>query len=114
MVPELGLFALVVALCFFVALSVVPLIGAANGNEALMNYARPLSWGMFLFLSLSFATLFYAFLTDDFSVVYVANQSNTLLPTAFKFSAVWGGHEGSLLLWIWILGGWTFAVSIFI
>ncbi len=112
MIPELGHFALILALCFFAALAIVPLIGAAGNNETLMSYARPLTWGMFFFLSVSFGCLFYAFLTDDFSVVYVANHSNTHLPTAFKASAVWGGHEGSLLLWIWILGAWTFAVSI--
>ncbi|MCW9053090.1 MAG: heme lyase CcmF/NrfE family subunit [Motiliproteus sp.] len=112
MVPELGHFALVLSLCFFAALAVIPLIGTATGNEVLMNYSRPLTWGMFFFLSLSFAALFYAFLTDDFSVSYVANHSNTALPTPYKASAVWGGHEGSLLLWIWILGAWTFAVSL--
>ncbi len=112
MVPELGHFALVLALCFFMALAVVPLIGTAVRNESLMSYSRPLTWGMFFFLSLSFGCLFYAFLTDDFSVKYVASHSNTALPTQYKASAVWGGHEGSLLLWIWILGAWTFAVSV--
>ncbi len=113
MVPELGHLSLVVALCFMVALAIVPLWGTVTRNAMLMDYARPLTWAMFFFLSLSFAALFYAFLTDDFSVIYVANNSNTLLPTPYKASAVWGGHEGSLLLWIWTLGAWTFAVSIF-
>ncbi|OMH32171.1 heme lyase CcmF/NrfE family subunit [Motiliproteus sp. MSK22-1] len=112
MIPELGHLALILAFCFFLVLAIVPLIGASTANDSLMSYARPLTWGMFLFLSCSFGALFYAFLTDDFSVKYVANHSNTHLPTAFKASAVWGGHEGSLLLWLWILGAWTFAVSI--
>ncbi len=113
MIPELGHFSLILALCFFAVLAVVPLVGVRSNNALLMNYARPLSWAMFSFLSISMACLFYAFLTDDFSVAYVANHSNSLLPTPYKASAVWGGHEGSLLLWIWILGAWTFAVSIF-
>ncbi|MEH6627207.1 MAG: heme lyase CcmF/NrfE family subunit [Motiliproteus sp.] len=112
MIPELGHFALILAFCFFAILAVVPLVGTATNNEVLMNYSRPLSWGMFFFLSLSFGALFYAFLVDDFSVTYVANHSNTMLPTPYKASAVWGGHEGSLLLWVWILGAWTFAVSV--
>lgn len=113
MIPELGHFSLILALCFFAVLSVVPLVGASTGNQVLMSYSRPLTWAMFGFLCISMGCLFYAFLSDDFSVKYVANHSNTLLPTPYKASAVWGGHEGSLLLWIWILGAWTFAVSIF-
>jgi cytochrome c-type biogenesis protein CcmF len=78
-----------------------------------MSLAQPAAWGQFAFLAFSFACLTYAFMVDDFSVAYVASNSNTALPWYYKFSAVWGAHEGSLLLWALILGGWTFAVAIF-
>jgi cytochrome c-type biogenesis protein CcmF len=113
MIPEFGTFTLIIALCLSLALAVIPLVGATAGNAQMMSYARPLASGVFVFLTLSFACLFYAFWADDFSVVYVANHSNTALPMAFKLSAVWGGHEGSLLLWLWTLSCWTFAVSVY-
>ena len=113
MIPELGHLALILALAMALLLASVPLIGAARGNELWMAYARPLAWAQFMFLVFSFICLVHAFLTDDFSVQYVANNSNTELPPEFKFSAVWGAHEGSLLLWVLILAGWTFAVSLF-
>lgn len=78
-----------------------------------MSLAQPAAWGQFAFLLFSFICLTYAFMVDDFSVAYVANNSNTALPWYYKFSAVWGAHEGSLLLWALILAGWTFAVAIF-
>ena len=113
MIPEFGTFSLIVALCLSLALAVIPLMGASTGNVVMMNYARPLASGVFVFLTISFACLFHAFWTDDFSVAYVANHSNSALPLEFKLSAVWGGHEGSLLLWLWILSCWTFAVNVF-
>ena len=111
MIPELGEYSLILALCMSVLLAVVPMVGASTSNLLWMGYARPLARGQFLFLLISMGCLVYAFLTDDFSVAYVAGNSNTALPTYFKFSAVWGGHEGSLLLWVFILGGWTWAVA---
>src|SRR5690625_2596464 len=78
-----------------------------------MAASRPFAGAMLLFIALSFACLAYAFLTDDFSVAYVANNSKTLLPSYFKFSAIWGGHEGSLLLWVLILSLWTYTVALF-
>lgn len=78
-----------------------------------MSLAQPAAWGQFAFLLFSFICLTYAFMVDDFSVAYVANNSNSALPWYYKFSAVWGAHEGSLLLWALILAGWTFAVAIF-
>ncbi|HEY5718662.1 MAG TPA: cytochrome c biogenesis protein CcsA, partial [Motiliproteus sp.] len=111
MIPEFGTLTLTIALALSVMLAVVPLLGASTGNLTLMNYARPLANGVFVFLTFSFACLFYAFSTDDFSVAYVANHSNSALPYYFKLSAVWGGHEGSLLLWLWTLAAWTFAVA---
>ncbi len=111
MIPELGEYALILALCMSVLLAVVPMVGATTNNLLWMGYARPLARGQFLFLCISMVCLVYAFLTDDFSVAYVAGNSNSQLPGYYKFSAVWGGHEGSLLLWVLILGGWTWAVA---
>ncbi|MFT6915502.1 MAG: cytochrome c-type biogenesis protein CcmF [Motiliproteus sp.] len=113
MIPEIGTFTLILSLALSILLAVVPMVGASTGNVQLMSYARPLANGVFVLLTLSFLCLFYSFWADDFSVVYVAGHSNTALPMAYKLSAVWGGHEGSLLLWLWILSGWTFAVSLF-
>ena len=113
MIPELGHLAMILALCFAIVQAIVPLIGAWRGDRLWMSLAQPAAWGQFAFLVFSFGCLTYSFMTDDFSVGYVANNSNSALPWYFKFSAVWGAHEGSLLLWALILGGWTFAVSIF-
>ncbi|XKH00472.1 heme lyase CcmF/NrfE family subunit [Marinobacter nauticus] len=113
MYPELGQLALILALLLAALLSVVPLVGALTGRDSLQAFARPLASGMFVFTGLAFAILTHAFLVDDFSVAYVANNSNSMLPWYYKFSAVWGGHEGSLLLWILMLTGWTLAVAVF-
>lgn len=111
MFPELGHFALILTLGLTVFLATVPLLGALRNNLGLMAFARPLAAGQFVFSALAFACLTYAFMVDDFSVAYVASNSNSLLPWYYKFSAVWGGHEGSLLLWILMLSGWTVAVA---
>lgn len=113
MLPELGHFALILALVFACLQSVIPLMGTATGRTQWMVMSRPLSWGQFLFLLISFVALAASFVNDDFSVAYVANNSNSLLPVQYKISAVWGSHEGSLLLWILLLSVWTVAVSIF-
>ncbi|WEJ70646.1 heme lyase CcmF/NrfE family subunit [Pseudomonas sp. PSE14] len=113
MVPELGHLSLILALCMALVMSFFPLVGAWRGDRQWMSLARPAAWGQFAFLAFSFGCLAWAFLHDDFSVAYVASNSNSALPWFYKFSAVWGAHEGSLLLWALILGGWTFAVSIF-
>jgi cytochrome c-type biogenesis protein CcmF len=112
MIPEFGQYALILALAISVLLSVVPMAGTFTRNVLWMQYAKPLAIALFTFLLISMGCLVYAFLTDDFSVAYVANNSNTLLPSYYKFSAVWGGHEGSLLLWVLILAGWTCAVAL--
>ncbi|MFK3906481.1 heme lyase CcmF/NrfE family subunit [Pseudomonas monteilii] len=112
LVPELGQLAMILALCFAGVQASLPLIGAWRGDRLWMALARPAAWGQFGFLVAAFACLTQAFLTDNFSVTYVANNSNSALPWYYKFSAVWGAHEGSLLLWALILGGWTFAVSV--
>jgi len=113
MIPELGHLAMILALCLAVVQGTLPLIGAWRGDRVWMGLAQPAAWGQFSFLAFSFLCLTYAFMTDDFSVAYVAQNSNSALPWYYKFSAVWGAHEGSLLLWAFILAGWTFAVAIF-
>ncbi|MCQ4320931.1 heme lyase CcmF/NrfE family subunit [Stutzerimonas stutzeri] len=113
MIPELGHLAMILALCLALVQGTLPLIGAWRGDSQWMGLAQPAAWGQFSFLAFSFACLTYAFMVDDFSVAYVAQNSNSALPWYYKFSAVWGAHEGSLLLWAFILSGWTFAVAIF-
>ncbi|GAB3395077.1 heme lyase CcmF/NrfE family subunit [Azotobacter armeniacus] len=113
MIPELGHLGMILALCLALVQGTLPLIGAWRGDRLWMGLAVPAAWGQFAFLLFAFACLTQAFLVDDFSVAYVASNSNSALPWYYKFSAVWGAHEGSLLLWALILSGWTFAVSIF-
>ncbi len=113
MVPEIGQFSLILALCLSIGLTLMPLLGAHYGNNLLMHSGRSLAVGTFVFVSIAFFCLTYAFAHDDFSVKYVASNSNSLLPYYYKICAVWGGHEGSLLLWILMLSGWTLAVAVF-
>ena len=112
MIPEAGQIALIIALCLGALQGTVPLIGAWRGERWAMNIAPSLAAGFFVFLSIAFACLVIVFLQDDFSVKVVAANSNSLLPPIYKFSAVWGNHEGSLLLWVWILGAWSLAVAV--
>ena len=112
MIPEAGQVALIIALCLGALQGTVPLIGAWRGERWAMNIAPSLAAGFFVFLSIAFACLVIVFLQDDFSVKVVAGNSNSLLPPIYKFSAVWGNHEGSLLLWVWILGAWSLAVAV--
>ncbi|MDG0997885.1 MAG: heme lyase CcmF/NrfE family subunit [Gammaproteobacteria bacterium] len=113
MLPEIGHFSLILALNLCVLLSVFPFIGSVKGDVVLMSLARPLTVGIFVFVALAYVSLTAAFATDDFSVLYVAEHSNTLLPERYKLTAVWGGHEGSFLLWIFMLSGWMLAVAHF-
>lgn len=112
MIPEYGHFALILALMLSLLLALVPMVGAFTGRTLWMSSCRPLAVGIFVFMLFAFAVLTWAFLRDDFSVRYVSMNSNSLLPWYYKFSAVWGGHEGSLLLWGLVLAGWMLAVSI--
>ncbi len=112
MIPELGHFSLILALCLAITLGVVPLMGAVRNDSRLMSLARPLAQGQFLFIAFAFACLVYSFIVSDFSVQNVAANSNTQLPVHYRITASWGSHEGSLLLWVLMLGGWTFAVSL--
>ncbi|MHB8403840.1 MAG: heme lyase CcmF/NrfE family subunit [Gammaproteobacteria bacterium] len=113
MIPELGHLALIIALCLAVAQSFFGLGGAQRANLIWMNAVRPAAIGQSFFVMLAFGSLAYAFLTNDFSVAYVAANSNIALPWAYKFTAVWGAHEGSLLLWVFVLAIWTVAVARF-
>ena len=111
MIPELGVFALVLALLVAGAQALLPLAGAHWGVASWMRVARPAAVLQCLFVWLAFACLAQAFISNDFSVAYVAANSNSALPLAYRISALWGAHEGSLLLWVLILACWSCAVS---
>ena len=113
MIAEVGHFALIISLCLSLVLAAVPAWGAWQRNITAMALAPGLAVGMLVFVGISFACLVTVFLQDDFSVKVVASNSNSLLPAMYKFSAVWGNHEGSLLLWALILCLWTAAVAVF-
>jgi cytochrome c-type biogenesis protein CcmF len=113
MIAEIGHFALILSLAMAVLLSILPLWGASNNNTMLMNTARPLSWSMFIMLFFSFIILCWGFYTNDFTLQYVASNSNSQLPWYYRLTAVWGAHEGSLLLWVLIQAAWTVAVATF-
>ncbi len=111
MIPELGHFALILAALVALILGTLPLIGAHQNRMAWVAVARPAASAMALLVTFSFACLTQAFVTNDFSVVYVAQHSNSLLPLQYRVAAVWGGHEGSLLLWMLMLTWWAFGVA---
>ncbi|XOV79234.1 MAG: heme lyase CcmF/NrfE family subunit [Aestuariibacter sp.] len=113
MIAEIGHLALAIALFMAMLLGVYPLWGAAKNNALMLASAKPLAIGMFVFTAISYACLTYGFVTDDFTISYVANHSNSLLPIYYKYTAVWGGHEGSFLLWVLIYSVWTVAVALF-
>ena len=112
MITELGHFSLILALGLSLGLTMLPAWGVQTGNITLMQCGDSIAKGLFFFLLLAFLSLCYAFLVDDFSVNYVASNSNSALPPQYKISAVWGAHEGSFLLWTLVLGGWTLAVTL--
>ncbi|HEU0186932.1 MAG TPA: cytochrome c biogenesis protein CcsA, partial [Gallionellaceae bacterium] len=113
MIPEIGNFSLIIALLIALVQGILPIWGAARGNSVLMNSARTLAAGQMVFVGVAFACLMQAFLGNDFSVLYVAEHSNSQLPAAYRIAAIWGGHEGSLLLWTFILTIWAVAVARF-
>jgi cytochrome c-type biogenesis protein CcmF len=113
MIPELGHFALIVALLAALALGTLPLVGAARNDFALMAMARPAARMLFVLVAFAFGCLAWSFLTSDFSVDNVAQHSNSRLPSYYRFAATWGSHEGSLLLWLLMLTGWAGAVTLF-
>jgi cytochrome c-type biogenesis protein CcmF len=113
MMPELGSFLLCLGLALALLLSVYPLWGAWRQDARLMGMARPLAVGLFACVAGAFMLLVWAFIVNDFTVSYVVNNSNSLLPVYYRIAATWGAHEGSLLLWVLLLSGWTLAVAIF-
>lgn len=113
MIAELGNYALALALAISVLLAILPIWGAEKQNSTLIALARPMTWAMFLVLTISFGSLFYLFAVNDFTVQYVVNNSNSRLPLQYRLSAVWGAHEGSLLLWVWLLSLWSVGVAAF-
>ncbi len=113
MIPELGHFALILALLLSVSQAIFSLGGAARGNAAWMAAGRSAVAGQFVFIALAFGSLAWAFVHQDFSVLYVASNSHSELPVFYRIAAVWGAHEGSLLLWALCLAGWTLAVAAF-
>ena len=113
MIPELGHFALILALLLALVQGVLPLIGAARNQSHFMAVARPAAQGQFVFVAFAFGCLAYSFMVNDFSVKNVAINSNSQLPAAYRFAATWGSHEGSILLWTLILCVWTVAVTLF-
>ena len=113
MIPELGNFSLILALALSLMLGILPLAGHRLGIHSWGHFAHPAALALIPLTGLSYACLTLSFLLNDFSVAYVANNSNTHLPLIYKISGVWGGHEGSLLLWVFVLSVWTGAVSLF-
>ena len=113
MIPEIGHFSLIVALCIALVQAVVPLVGSLRGNAAWMAVARPAAQGQFVFVAIAFGCLAYSFVHNDFSVLNVASNSNSSLPVQYRFAATWGSHEGSLLLWVTMLTVWMLAVTVF-
>ena len=113
MIPEIGHFALILALALALCQGVLPLVGAHRGDKALIAIARPAAIAQLAFVAFAFGCLAYSFLQNDFSVAYVANHSQLALPDIYKFSAVWAAHEGSLVLWILLMAVWTVAVGRF-
>jgi cytochrome c-type biogenesis protein CcmF len=113
MIPELGQFALIVALLLAITAGVLPLVGAARGITGWTRSAWALARAQCAFVTMAFGCLAGSFIGNDFSVAYVASNSNSMLPLIYRFAAVWGGHEGSLLLWTLLLTWWMAAVSVF-
>ena len=112
MTPELGQLALILACLVAVVQGTLPLLGAHRGHAGWIALARPAAQTQFTLVLFAFGCLMQAFLANDFSVLYVAQHSNAQLPAVYRAAAVWGGHEGSLLLWLLMLSGWTCAVSL--
>ncbi|OUU79066.1 MAG: hypothetical protein CBC38_05880 [Gammaproteobacteria bacterium TMED78] len=113
MIPEIGQFSLIIAFFLSLTMAIYPIVGSLLNKKELLLYARPMAIGQFFFIMISFFSLAISFLLSDFTVSYVTYNSNTSLPFFYKFSAIWGGHEGSLLLWLTILSVWTLLVSLF-
>lgn len=113
LITELGYLALLAAFMLAILQVVLPTIGIMQGRVAWQRLAPSLAWAQFAAMAISFGSLMAGFYYNDFSLVYVGQHSNTLLPWYYKLSATWGGHEGSLLLWMTIMATWCALVSYF-
>ena len=113
MIPEIGQFALILALLLAVVQGVLPIFGAARVNPVWMDIARPAAQGQFTFVAIAFGCLAWSFIQNDFSVLNVATNSNSQLPIQYRIAATWGSHEGSLVLWVLMLNVWTVGVTVF-
>ena len=112
MIPEFGHYALILALCIAIIQGILPLVGAHQSRREWIMLARPAAQTVFLLLGIAFVILAWSFYSNDFSVLYVAEHSNSQMPVIYRLGAVWGGHEGSLLLWVFLLSTWTFLVAL--
>src|SRR5689334_712865 len=113
MIPEIGQFTLIIALLLALTQATFPLIGAWRGNRTWIALAAPAGQAQFIFVTIAFSCLAYSFITNDFSVLNVATNSNSQLPLHYRLAATWGSHEGSLLLWTLMLTIWMVAVTLF-
>ena len=113
MLAEIGHFSLILTLFVALTQGAIALAGAARGHAVWIAFARPAAGAQFLLVTISFLTLVWSFFVNDFSVSYVAQNSNSQLPWFYRIAATWGGHKGSLLLWLLMQTGWAYAVSVF-
>ena len=113
MIPEIGHFALVLALFITLIQTIVPIVGAYKGMPELMAVGKLAARAQTLFIAIAFAMLTWSFIENDFSVAYVVQNSNSAVPIEYRISAVWGAHEGSLLLWVLMLSLWGLAVTVY-
>ena len=113
MIPELGQVALILSLMTALVLGIAPLIGAQTNRPVLMQLARPSAIALFIWVAVAYACLMISFINNDFSVLNVAQNSNSALPLMYRIGATWGSHEGSILLWCLMMAGWTLSVAIF-
>lgn len=107
MLAFFGSLSLWFALAFSLLQSIPPLVGYFRRNQYLLACARPAAFGQCLFIAVAYVLLTIAFVTSDFSIAYVGMNSHPLLPLMYRLTAVWGGHEGSILLWIFLINIWT-------
>ena len=113
MLGELGTYCLILAMCLSIAQGIIPLLGTANNRASWLHFSRSAAYSQWALVAGAYGILTYAFYLNDFSIAYVAKTSNLQQPLVYRLSGVWGGHEGSLLLWIFMLSSWTALVARF-